>query len=139
MGGRGACKGRAPAADSVTLEKETKRKAIIKLRKGVSWMPWRQEATKDAASCDKPRRAGARVDPWVSEWGNPAGVTAGDGGPEAGGRRGPLSPPAEGRQATPGEVKHLSNRRNRKRKIDSVGSGERSRKSPNPQTLVCGG
>jgi hypothetical protein len=45
-------------------------------------MPWRQEAKKDAVSCDKPRRAAARVDPWVSEWGNPAGVTAGDGGPE---------------------------------------------------------
>jgi hypothetical protein len=128
---RRACKGRAPAANSVTLEK--KPKAIIKLRKGVSWMPWRQEATKDAASCDKPRRAGARVDPWVSEWGNPAGVTAGDGGPERGG-----FPPRHGRQATPGEVKHLSNRRNRKRKFDSVSSGERSRKSPNPQEFLRG-
>ena len=32
--------------------------------------------------------------------------------------------------AIPGEVKHLSNRRKRKR-IDSVSSGERKRKSPN--------
>ena len=35
-----------------------------------------------------------------------------------------------GGQAIPGEVKHLSNRRKRKR-IDSVSSGERKRKSPN--------
>jgi hypothetical protein len=95
-------------------------------------MPWRQEARKDAVSCDKPRRAATRVDPWVSEWGNPAGVTAGDGGP-----KGPFKGPAS-RQAKPGEVKHLSNRRNRKRTIDSVSSGERSRKSPNPQGFLRG-
>jgi hypothetical protein len=100
-------------------------------------MPWRQEARKDAVSCEKPRRAATRVDPWVSEWGNPAGVTAGDGGPKA--ARGDNAPgQAGGRQATPGEVKHLSNRRNRKRKVDSVSSGERSRKSPNPQRLLRG-
>ncbi len=34
------------------------------------------------------------------------------------------------RHAIPGEVKHLSNRRKRKR-IDSVSSGERKRISPN--------
>ena len=34
------------------------------------------------------------------------------------------------RHAIPGEVKHLSNRRKRKR-IDSVSSGERKRTSPN--------
>ena len=34
------------------------------------------------------------------------------------------------RDAIPGEVKHLSNRRKRKR-IDSVSSGERKRSSPN--------
>ena len=38
--------------------------------------------------------------------------------------------------AIPGEVKHLSNRRKRKR-IDSVSSGERKRKSPN-QKLASG-
>ena len=38
--------------------------------------------------------------------------------------------------AIPGEVKHLSNRRKRKR-IDSVSSGERKRKSPN-RRLVSG-
>ena len=40
------------------------------------------------------------------------------------------------RHAIPGEVKHLSNRRKRKR-IDSVSSGERKRKSPN-QKLASG-
>ena len=40
------------------------------------------------------------------------------------------------RYAIPGEVKHLSNRRKRKR-IDSVSSGERKRKSPN-RRLVSG-
>jgi len=27
------------------------------VRKGSWWMPWRQEAMKDVASCDKPRGA----------------------------------------------------------------------------------
>ena len=40
------------------------------------------------------------------------------------------------RYAIPGEVKHLSNRRKRKR-IDSVSSGERKRISPN-RRLVSG-
>ena len=29
--------------------------------KGVRWMPWRQKATKDVASCDKPRGAASRL------------------------------------------------------------------------------
>ena len=37
-------------------------------------MPWRQEAMKDAASCDKPREAHAAFDPRISEWSNPAPV-----------------------------------------------------------------
>ncbi len=28
--------------------------------KGVRWMPWRQKAKKDVASCDKPRGAASR-------------------------------------------------------------------------------
>ena len=29
--------------------------------KGVRWMPWRQQTTKDVASCDKPRGAASRL------------------------------------------------------------------------------
>ena len=29
--------------------------------KGAWWMPWRKMATKDVASCDKPRRAASRL------------------------------------------------------------------------------
>src|SRR5688500_20307010 len=29
--------------------------------KGTRWMPWHQEAMKDAGACDKPRRAGKRA------------------------------------------------------------------------------
>jgi hypothetical protein len=29
--------------------------------KGVRWMPWRQKAKKDVASCDKPRGAASRL------------------------------------------------------------------------------
>jgi hypothetical protein len=29
--------------------------------KGVWWMPWRQKAMKDVASCDKPRGAASRL------------------------------------------------------------------------------
>ena len=61
-----------------------------------------------------------RFDPEISEWGNPAELIL---------RR--LFPNKDReKRAIPGEVKHLSNRRKRKR-IDSVSSGERKRKSPN--------
>jgi hypothetical protein len=29
--------------------------------KGVRWMPWRREAMKDVAGCDKPRGAASRL------------------------------------------------------------------------------
>ena len=29
--------------------------------KSVRWMPWRQQTTKDVASCDKPRGAASRL------------------------------------------------------------------------------
>jgi len=29
--------------------------------KSVRWMPWRQQAMKDVASCDKPRGAASRL------------------------------------------------------------------------------
>jgi hypothetical protein len=43
--------------------------------KGGRWMPWRQEAMKGVASCDKPRSAASRhYEPRMPEWGNPRGV-----------------------------------------------------------------
>ena len=38
-------------------------------------MPWRQMPMKDVGGCEKPRGAADQsFDPWMSEWGNPAGV-----------------------------------------------------------------
>jgi hypothetical protein len=70
-----------------------------------------------------------RVDPEISEWGNLVVLIR---------HRSFLKPAKEVRKryAIPGEVKHLSNRRKRKR-IDSVSSGERKRNSPN-RGLVLG-
>ena len=68
--------------------------------KGVRWMPWHQEAMKDVATCDKPRLAGSKL-----TRGFPNGETL----------------PGEPRQSLaefigqggePGELKHLSSRRN---------------------------
>ena len=61
-----------------------------------------------------------RFDPEISEWGNLVVLIR---------HRLFLNKDRE-KHAIPGEVKHLSNRRKRKR-IDSVSSGERKRKSPN--------
>jgi hypothetical protein len=33
----------------------------LKRFKGIWWMPWHREATKDAARCDKPRGAASRL------------------------------------------------------------------------------
>ena len=70
-----------------------------------------------------------RVDPEISEWGNLVTLIS---------HRFFPKPAMEVKKeyAIPGEVKHLSNRRKRKR-IDSVSSGERKRKSPN-RGLVLG-
>ena len=43
-----------------------------------------------------------------------------------------------GMQGEPGELKHLSSRRKRKKTIDSVSSGERKRKSPNRNACIPG-
>ena len=59
-------------------------------------------------------------DPEISEWGNLMALI----------RHRPFPNKDRERHAIPGEVKHLSNRRKRKR-IDSVSSGERKRNSPN--------
>ena len=61
-----------------------------------------------------------RFDPEISEWGNLMVLI----------RHRPFLNKDRERHAIPGEVKHLSNRRKRKR-IDSVSSGERKRNSLN--------
>ena len=52
----------------------------------------------------------------------------------------PHVPPAEyiGMRREPGELKHLSSRRKRKKTIDSRSSGERNGKSPNPGACIRG-
>ena len=60
-------------------------------------MPWLSEAKKDVASCEKLRGLATRIDPQMSEWGNPAS----NGHPTGGERR---------------ELKHLSTCRRRKQK-----------------------
>jgi len=37
------------------------RKFYGQATKGVWWMPWRREAMKDVAGCDKPRGAASRL------------------------------------------------------------------------------
>ena len=39
--------------------------------KSVWGMPRLSEAMKDVINCDKPRGLVIRIDPWISEWGNP--------------------------------------------------------------------
>jgi hypothetical protein len=80
-------------------------------------MPWHQEPTKDAASCEKLRVVASKRHPQISEWGNPSRVIPGY--PLCGG--------------APGELKHLSNLRKR----DSPSSGERTGKSLNQLRLVA--
>ena len=70
--------------------------------KRIRWMPWHLEAMKDVGACDKLGGAGKQaLYPEISEWGNPPSVSwvscteyIGVGG-------------------EPGELKHLSTRRNR--------------------------
>ena len=69
-----------------------------------------------------------RFDPEISEWGNLMALIR---------HRLFLNKDRE-KHAIPAEVKHLSKRRKRKR-IDSVSSGERTRNSPNQRDLSCWG
>ena len=43
-----------------------------------------------------------------------------------------------GMRREPGELKHLSSRRKRKKEFDSGSSGERTRKSPNRHACMAG-
>ena len=36
-------------------------KIILEQEKGIRWMPWHQEATKDVARCEKPWGAASRL------------------------------------------------------------------------------
>ena len=48
---------------------------VLQATKSQRRMPWRLKPKKDVGGCDKPRGAAYQaVDPWMSEWGNPAPV-----------------------------------------------------------------
>ena len=84
------------------------------------WMPRDKKPMKDVPGCEKPRGgAKSRYYSGISEWGNPALRKQGD------------HPPAGG-WGEPGELKHLSSRRKRN---NSLSSGERKGKSPNPDFI----
>ena len=72
-----------------------------------------EEGRGHAAKC--PGEALAAGDPGMSEWGNPPGARPGTWGAIP--------------KRAPGELKHLSTPRNRE---DSLSSGERTGRSPNP-------
>src|SRR3989304_2229259 len=72
--------------------------------KGERWMPWRQEATKGVASCDKPRGAASRHRSGDARMGKPGRGNARSSEPES-----------IGLGSEPGELKHLSTSRKRKK------------------------
>ena len=72
--------------------------------KGERWMPWRQEATKGVASCDKPRGAASRHRSGDARMGKPGRGNARSSEPES-----------IGFGSEPGELKHLSTSRKRKK------------------------
>jgi hypothetical protein len=77
-----------------------------------------EEGRGHAAKC--PGEALAACNPGVSEWGNPPGARPGTYGGI--------------RERAPGELKHLSTPRNRE---DSLSSGERTGRSPNPAGAIA--
>jgi hypothetical protein len=77
-----------------------------------------EEGRGHAAKC--PGETLAVSDPGISEWGNPPGARPGTYGAT--------------RERAPGELKHLSTPRNRE---DSLSSGERTGRSPNPAGAIA--
>ena len=77
-----------------------------------------EEGRGHAAKC--PGEALAASDPGISEWGNPPGARPGTLGAIP--------------KRAPGELKHLSTPRNRE---DSLSSGERTGRSPNPAGAIA--
>src|SRR4029453_3458096 len=93
---------RASSRRRLSDDEITARNGRGQAEKGGRWMPWRQEATKGGASCEKPRGAASRL----------RAVDARVGEPLRGHAR---RSPAEfiGRRGEPGELKHLSTSRRR--------------------------
>ena len=87
------------------------------------WMPRHRPAKKDVASCDKLRGAASKLRSGDFRMGKPGGGDA----------------PSSRKGGQPGELKHLSTRRKRNQRRDSLSSGERKGKSPNRGCgSVCG-
>jgi len=84
---------------------EHKKRNVGKSRKGIWWMPWLKKTMKDVAACEKPRRGGKQ--PLTR--GSPNGVTF----PVVDGE--PVSRINKLMRGLPGELKHLSSRRKRKK------------------------
>ena len=96
---------------------------LVKRESAQWWMPRYEPAKKDVASCEKLRGVASKRRSGDVRMGKPG--------------RGYALSSRKGSQ--PGELKHLSTRRKRNQKRDSVSSGERKRKSPNRETLrSCG-
>jgi hypothetical protein len=51
----------APQGFDLSRDRDVLGKFYGQATKGVRWMPWRQQTTKDVASCDKPRGAASRL------------------------------------------------------------------------------
>jgi hypothetical protein len=96
-------------------------------RKGTWWMPWRQEATKDVARCDKPRGAASGLRSGDLRMGQPTRACAGTAARidrAAGRTRGTeTSQYPEERTSTESSGPRAGGR-------DSVSSGERTRTRP---------
>ena len=85
---------------------------VVKLLRSERWMPWRREAMKDVASCDKPRGAASRHRSEDVRMGEPGWGNAHSSLTES-----------IGHGTRTGELKHLST--SRKKATDSPSSGER--------------
>jgi hypothetical protein len=96
---------------------------LVKRESAQWWMPRYEPTMKDVASCEKLRGAASKHRSGDVRMGKPGGGDA----------------PSSRKRSQPGELKHLSTRRKRNQKRDSVSSGERKRKSPNREALrPCG-
>ena len=99
---------------------------MIKANKGIRWMPWHQAPMKDVTNCDKLRGAVNKLRSVDFRMRKLTASNVAVSCIEFIDVRG-----------EPGELKHLSTRRKRKKTIDFLSSGERKGNSPN-QKLVFG-
>ena len=93
---------------------------MIKANKGIRWMPWHQAPMKDVTNCDKLRGAVNKLRSVDFRMRKLTASNVAVSCIEFIDVRG-----------EPGELKHLSTRRKRKKTIDFLSSGERTGKSPN--------